>query len=233
MAGRVGARGRVQGRARGPRRRDRADVRPPEGLRAGDAPVPLGRDPHGPRQELHDGRRGGAPAPALGRGRLPPDGLRLLRPAGGERGDPHRRAAGHGHRAQHRPHPRAAEGARLRDRLEHGDRDQRPRVLPLDPVALPALLRARAGGAPRGRRQLVPQGPDRAGERAGARRTLRALRHRGGAAPAHPVVPAHHRLRPGAAGRHVRAGQLARARAHDAAQLDRALRGRPGGLPPG
>ena len=55
----------------------------------------------------------------------------------------------------------------------------------------------------------------------------------GGAAPAHPVVPAHHRLRAAAARRHGRAGRLARARAHDAAQLDRPLRGRPGGLPPG
>ncbi len=39
---------------------------------------------------------------------VPPDGLRRVRPARRERGHPHRRAAGGGHRAQHRPHPRAA-----------------------------------------------------------------------------------------------------------------------------
>ena len=76
-----------------------------------------------------------------------------------------------------------------------------------------------------------PRGPDRAGQRAGHRRPLRALRHRGRAAPAHPVVLPHHRLRPAPARRHGRAGRLARARAHHAAQLDRPLRGRAGDLP--
>ena len=79
----------------------------------------------------------------------------------------------------------------------------------------------------------MPPRPDRAGQRAGHRRALRPVRQRGRAAPAHPVVPAHHRLRPAPARRHVRAGRLARARPHHAAQLDRPLRGRPGGLPPG
>ncbi len=47
---------------------------------------------------------------------------------------------------------------------------QRPGVLPLDPVAVPALLRARPG-LPQGRlRQLVPGRPDGAGQRAGGRR---------------------------------------------------------------
>ena len=76
--------------------------------------------------------------------------------------------------------------------------------------------------------QLVPQRPDRAGQRAGRRRHVRALRRRGHQARADPVVLQGHRLRPAAAGRHGGAeGHLARARAGDAAQLDRPLRGRP------
>ena len=54
--------------------------------------------------------------------------------------------------------------------------------------------------------QLVPQRPDRAGQRAGRRRPLRALRRRGHQARADPVVLQDHRLRPGAAGRPGRAG---------------------------
>ena len=57
--------------------------------------------------------------------------------------------------------------------------------------------------------------------------TLRALRRRGHQARADPVVLQDHRLRRPAAGRHGPAGgQLARARADHAAQLDRPLRGR-------
>ena len=52
--------------------------------------------------------------------------------------------------------------------------------------------------------QLVPQRPDRAGQRAGRRRALRALRRRGHQARADPVVLQDHRLRPAAAGRHGR-----------------------------
>ena len=52
--------------------------------------------------------------------------------------------------------------------------DRRARVLPLDAVALPAVLRARAGVPPRGARQVVPQGPDGARERAGDRRAASA-----------------------------------------------------------
>ena len=54
----------------------------------------------------------------------------------------------------------------------------RPGVLPLEPVALPAHVRA-GPGLPQGQQgQLVPQGPDGAGQRAGRRRAVRALRHR-------------------------------------------------------
>ena len=52
--------------------------------------------------------------------------------------------------------------------------------------------------------QLVPQRPDRAGQRAGRRRHVRALRRRGHQARAVAVVLQGHRLRPAAAGRHGR-----------------------------
>ena len=72
------------------------------------------------------------------------------------------------------------------------------------------------------RGQLVPEGPDRARQRAGDRRALRALRHAGRGAPARAVVLPHHRLRRPAA-RRPRHDRLARARQDDAAQLDRPL----------
>ena len=73
---------------------------------------------------------------------------------------------------------------------------------------------------------MVPQRPDRARERAGDRRALRALRRRGRGAEPRAVVLPDHRLRRPAARRDGAARVVARARADDAAQLDRALRGR-------
>ena len=75
-----------------------------------------------------------------------------------------------------------------------------------------------------------PQRPDGARERAGRRRALRALRPRGRGQAARAVVLPHHRLRRPAAGR-PRHDRVARARQDDAAQLDRALRGRRGHVP--
>ena len=103
--------------------------------------------------------------------------------------------------------------------------DRRARLLPLDAVALPQVLR---GGPrlPQGRaRQLVPQRPDRARERAGDRRPLRALRLGGrGAHPRAVVLPDHGVRRP-APRRDGAARVLARARPDHAAQLDRPLGG--------
>ena len=76
------------------------------------------------------------------------------------------------------------EAARLGDRLVTRVLHPRARVLPLDAVALPEVLR---GGSrvPQGcARQLVPQRPDGAGERTGQERPLRALRLRGRGAQA-------------------------------------------------
>ncbi len=76
-------------------------------------------------------------------------------------------------------------------------------------------------------RQLVPEGPDRARERAGDPGGVRALRHDGRAPQPDPVVLQDHRLRAASARRRGPTRSLARARADDAAQLDRAQRGRP------
>ncbi len=78
---------------------------------------------------------------------------------------------------------------------------------------------------------MVPERPDRAGQRAGDRRPLRALRRRGrGAQPGAVVLP-HHRVRGRAAAGDGAAGVLARARPDHAAQLDRSLRGRRPAVP--
>ena len=116
------------------------------------------------------------------------------------------------------------------DRLDARVRHPRAALLPLDAVDLPAAVRARPGVPRRGRRQLVPQGRHGAGQRAGDRRALRALRHAGRGAPARAVVLQDHRLRRPAAERPGH-GRLAGARGHHAAQLDRPLGGRRGGLP--
>ncbi len=104
-----------------------------------------------------------------------------------------------------------------------------PGLLPLDAVDLPAPPRGGPRVPQERRRQVVPQGPDRARERAGHRRALRALRHRGRGAHARPVVLQDHRLRRPAA-RRPGARAVARARRDDAAQLDRALARRRGPL---
>ena len=76
-----------------------------------------------------------------------------------------------------------------------------------------------------------PQRPDRARERAGDRRALRALRRaRRGEEPRAVALP-HHRVRGRAARRDGPARVVARARADDAAQLDRPLGRRRGDLP--
>ena len=155
-----------------------------------------------------------------------PDRLGLLRPARGERGDQARHAPGRLDLREHRDAGRSFRRYALSLRLDPAAAHLRPGVLPLDAVAVPALYER--GLAYRRRlRQLVPARPDRAGQRAGHQRPLRALRRRGHQARADPVVLQDHRVRRPAAGRHGAAGgHLARARAADAAQLDRPVRGR-------
>ncbi len=78
---------------------------------------------------------------------------------------------------------------------------------------------------------MVPRRSDRAGERAGDRRPLRALRKPGGAAQPGAVVLPDHRVRGPPPGGFRRLGVMAGERHHDAAQLDRTLRGCPGHVP--
>ena len=77
---------------------------------------------------------------------------------------------------------------------------------------------------------MVPQRPDGARERAGDRRSLRAVRRGGGRQEPRAVVLPDHRVRRSAARRDVAARVVARARADDAAELDRPLRGSRGRL---
>ena len=125
-----------------------------------------------------------------------PDGLRRVRPACRERRDQGRRAPARRHRAQHRVDPRADAPHGLGDRLGARDLDARSRVLPLDPMAVPALLRARARLPQGGAGQLVPERPDGARERAGDRRPLRALRRGGGGQEPDAVVLPDHATTP-------------------------------------
>ena len=103
-----------------------------------------------------------------------------------------------------------------------------PDVLPLEPVALPADVRARPGLPPPLGGELVPGLRDRARERAGRGGRLLALLEHGrrqreiesgsSASPRYADELLAGLRRPG--------GDLAGARAHDAAQLDRAQRRR-------
>ena len=100
----------------------------------------------------------------------------------------------------------------------------RGRLLPLDAVAVPPLLRARARVPEGGAGQLVPERPDGGRERVRDRRPLRALRRRGRGAEPRAVVLQDHRLRRRAARvRPAARRRLARADEDDPAQLDRPL----------
>ena len=121
----------------------------------------------------------------------------------------------------------ADEAARLGDRLGPRGLGAPARVLPLDAVAVPAVLRARPRVPEGGAGQLVPERPDRRGQRVRHRRPLRALRRRGGSAQPRAVVLQDHRLRRRAARvRPAARRRVARADEDDPAQLDRALGGR-------
>ena len=159
-----------------------------------------------------------------------PDGLRRLRPAGREPRDQDRRAPARLDGRLDRLLPAAVPRVGDLDRLVARVRDPRTALLPLDAVDLPRAAARRPGLPQGGGGQVVPARPDGARQRAGHRRTLRALRRGGRDPPARAVVPADHRLRRAAA-RRPRRDRLARARQDDAAQLDRALGGRRGDLP--
>ena len=199
-------------------------------LRARDAAVPQRRAAHRPPQGLLGRRRGRALPPPHRPPRAAADGLRRLRAAGREPRDHDGPASARlderGDRAVQAPVPRVGHLDRLVARVRH----PRAALLPLDAVDLPAALRARPGLPQRGGGQVVSERPDRAGQRAGDRRSLRALRRRGRGQAARAVVLPDHRLRRPPA-RRPRHDRVAPARQDDAAQLDRALRGRRGRVP--
>ena len=137
-----------------------------------------------------------------------------------------------GHRAQHRAHPRAAKRLGCRDRLGHARSRPAIRTTTGGPsgcscgctsAGWPSAARRRSTGARSARRCWPTSRSSTAAASAAAREVeLREL---------DTVVLPHHRLRPAAARRPGRAGRLARAGQDDAAQLDRPVRGRAGGLP--
>ena len=175
MAARLGGRAGLRRAQPRPRRGARRE----QDVRRRDAPVPLGRAPHGAHAQLHDRRRARAPAAPPRRPGAAPDGLRRLRPARRERRHPRGGPPAAGDRAQHRVDPRADAPHGVGDRLVARALDARARVLPLDAMALPAVLREGPRLPQGGARQVVPERPDRARQRTGHRRALRALWRRG------------------------------------------------------
>ena len=233
LAGPLGLRAHVGGgEPRGGRVADgRAHERAGQLLRAGDAALPERRASHRASEVLLARRRDRPLPPPPRQTRAAPDGLRRLRAARGEPRDQDGRAPARLDRRVDRRVPAPVPRMGDLDRLVARARDLRTDLLPLDAVDLPRAVQGRARVPSRGRREVVPERPDRARQRAGRRGgALRALRPPGGSAPARAVVPAHHRLRRAAAHR-PRHDRLARARQDDAAQLDRAQRGRRGDLP--
>ena len=199
----------------------------PKVLHDGDAAVSVGRSARRPREELHARRRGRAHDAHARLQRAASDGLGRVRPAGRERGDPARHRPGDVDDVENIENMRRQirlMGTELR--LDARDRDLRARVLPLESVALLAALRTRARVQARSAGQLVPARPNGARQRAGDRRALLALRSSGRAPQSLAVVLEDHRLRGSPARRSRQAGRLARAHAHDAAQLDRPQRRR-------
>ena len=172
-----------------PQRRPAAEI-----LRAGDVPLSVGAHPHGPRAQLHDGRRGGALQAREGLQRAASDGLGRLRHAGRER---RHGAQGPSARLDLREH-RRDEGAAQVDgpvaRLEPRDRDLRPGLLQAPAGDVPRFPARRPGRAQAVEGQLGPGRPDRARQRAGDRRPRLALRRGGRAARADAVVLQDHRL---------------------------------------
>ena len=101
----------------------------------------------------------------------------------------------------------------------------------MEPVAVHPDVRARPRVPQALDRQLVPELPDRARQRAGRRRRLLAVRHGRRQPQPRAVVPPDHALRPGAARRDRPADRVAREGPDDAAELDRALGRRPREVP--
>ena len=194
-------------------------------LRARHVLLPLGRPPHGACRGVQRRGRGGPVRDPPRLQRAPSDRVGRVRAPGGERRDQARDPPEGVDVREHRPAgavvPPVGDVVRLDPPAQH----LRPRVLRVDPVVLPPAVRTRSRVPEERADQLVPQGPDGPGERAGDQRRLRAVRHARRAQGSHAVVLQDHRLRATTARRHGVA-RVAGTRDHDAAQLDRAFGGR-------
>ena len=164
-------------------------------LLRGDASLSVGQAAHGARAQLHDQRRALPLHAHEGLQRPLPDGLGRLRPARRERGDGERRAAGEVDVGQHRLHEAAVPGDGLRDRLDARGRHLLARLLPLEPVVLPAHVGEGHRLQEDRRRELGPGRHDRARQRAGDRRQGLAHRRHGREARDPDVVHADHAIR--------------------------------------
>ena len=221
LAGGLGARADVAGRQRrGPAA--------PEVLRARDAALPVRRAAHGAPEELL-GRRRGRPLPPPHRPpRAAPDGLRRVRPARREPRDQDRRAPARLDGGVDRASSSAssASGAsRSTGRASSAPTSRATTAgrsgssCSCSSAAWPTARRRRSTGA-RTTRPCWPTSRSSTGAASAAAPPVEV-------APARAVVLPHHRLRRPAA-RRPRDDRVARARRHDAAQLDRPLRGRRG-----
>ncbi len=200
-------------------------------LHADDVPIPVGRRAARGKPVRVHGQRHSRPLPADAR----PHGVRAARirrirhPLGELRAQGGRAPVG-ADSAQHRQFPAPTPPGRPDGGLAVRAVHHRRVVLQVDAVAVPAALPARAGIQEAGRGELVPVRQDRAGQRAGGERRVRALRHAGGAAVPRTVVLPHHRLRRAVA-RQSRRPRLVGEHQDGAAQLDRKVGGRRAGVP--
>ena len=213
---------------RGDRGSGAAEILLPRNVR-----LPVRPRPRRPRPQLHDRRRRGAHEADARVQRAPPVRVGRVRDAGRECRDQEPDAPRDLDAREHCAHEGPVAATRDQLRLGARARHLRPRVLPLEPVAVPEDVRAGARLPQAVGGELVLRLQHRAGERAGGRRRLLALRHRGRDARPDAVVPAHHGLRRRAARRDVQARSVAGQGADDAAQLDRPLARRAGPLRPG
>ena len=148
-------------------------------VRPRDAPVPVRRAPHGPRPQLHARRRLHARPAAPGLHGAAPDGLRRVRAARRERRDQggrppardHRRATSRRSAAQMKRMGWAIDWSREVSTAE-------PEYYRWTQWLFLRFFERGLAYRKRGARQVVPERPDRARERAGDRRPLRALRRR-------------------------------------------------------
>ena len=202
----AGALGRARAARHGPRRRPATEVLP-----ADDVPVSVGRPAHRSLVHRHADRRDRA-LPADARlERLLPDRLRRVRPAGRERRDQERLSTRANGRCATSRTCAASSGRWARRSTGRPRSSPATRLLPLEPVAVPALPRGRPGLPREVAGRLVPQRRDaRARAGRGRRPPLLALRREGREARPRPVVPARDEVRRRAA--RLRRHRLARSR---------------------